>query len=228
MSVKRGQKKGVKHIDLALEVKQLGADGSFSGYASVFGEVDQGRDMVMPGAFAKTIADIAKSGRPLVILWQHDTYNPIGVITLMKEDERGLYIEGKLATDAGVAQADAAYSLLQLKAITGMSIGYTTVKYSVDEATGVRSLIELELWEISLVTFPMNTSARIDDVKGALEAGKLPSLPEFEGFLREAGFSKTQAIAIASKGLSHLLRSESAQSKTANSTVLDALSDFKL
>lgn len=227
MSTKRNQKKGVKHIDLALEVKAINEDGTFSGYASVFGEVDQGRDMVMPGAFAKTISDIAKSGRPLPILWQHDTYNPIGVITLMKEDERGLYIEGKLATESGVTQADAAHALLQMKAITGMSIGYTTVKYSVDEATGVRSLIELELWEISLVTFPMNTSARIDAVKGALEDGHLPTLPEFEGFLREAGFSKTQAIAIAGKGLSHLLRSESAQGKQANN-LLNALSDFKL
>lgn len=227
MKNKRNKKSGVKHFDVHLEVKAIGEDGTFSGYASVFDEVDQGRDLMVKGAFSRTIVAIAARGFPLPILWQHDSDNPIGVITLMKEDARGLYVEGKLAIDAGVSQADAAHALLRMKAITGMSIGYQTVKYSVDEETGVRSLIEVELWEISLVTFPMNESARIDAVKGALEVGKLPTLPEFEGFLREAGFSKSQARAIAGKGLSHLLRCEAAHDTSAKS-MLDVLSDFKL
>jgi len=225
MKTKRNQKQGVKNLDFVLEVKAVKGDGTFSGYASVFDVIDQGRDVVMKGAFAKTIRDIEASGRPLPVLWQHDSYNPIGIITLMKEDERGLYVEGKLALDA--PQGAAALSLLQMGAISGMSIGYITTKWSADEETGVRSLIELELWEISLVTFPMNEAARVEAVKSKLEDGKLPTLVEFEDFLRESGFTKSQATAIASKGLKPLLRSESAHDAKANS-VLNVLSNFQL
>ena len=196
----------MKYLNRPIEIKTVNEDGLFSGYASVFEEIDSYRDIVKRGAFEKTLAESESKGRAVPILWQHDAAKPIGVYTELKEDEHGLYVEGQLNMD--VQQAREALSLLRQKALSGISIGYNSVRYDTDVKSGVRRLYELKLYEASLVTFPACDGARVTDVKTILADGQLPSLPEFEDFLCEAGFSRSQAKAIAGNGLTKLIRRE--------------------
>ena len=144
-------------------------DGTeISGYASLFGAVDQGGDVVQAGAYAASLAAIgARSGR-VKMLWQHDPAQPIGVWDEVREDARGLWVKGRILTE--VARGREAVALLAAGAIDGLSIGYRTVKARKDDKGG-RVLAELELWEVSLVTFPMLPEARVaakgDDPEGA-------------------------------------------------------------
>ena len=183
-----------------------------------------------PGAFSDSLADLAAKGRPVPVLWQHRSSSPIGVWDKLVEDSKGLLGEGTLLT-ADVAQAKEAHALLKAKAVTGLSIGYWVRNSSYDEKTGIRTLTKLDLVEISLVTFPANDDARVDAVKMKLAHGALPTLPEFEGILREAGFSKTQAAVIANRGLKHLLdrsESEGAGETEAAKGLTELLGNFKL
>ena len=188
------------------EIKALEESGVFSGYASIFGNKDSYGDVVMPGAFAKSLADHRRKGSRPKMFWQHDPHNPIGSWTDIAEDGKGLWVEGRL--NMGVQKAQEAYALLKAGDIDGMSIGYHTVSAEPDEKAGVLRLKELKLVEVSIVSMGANERALVDAVK-QIRGDNLPSLPEFENFLREAGFSKTEATAIAGKGLSHLHRSES-------------------
>lgn len=210
----------MKTLAFAFDVKSVDAEGRFSGYLAVFGNRDSYGDTIRKGAFKATLKDFAARGRKVPILWQHRWDQPLGVFDVLKEDDTGLYVEGQLLV-ADVRQSAEAHALMKAGAISGMSIGFETVAYKVDK-DGNRELTEIKLWEGSIVTFPANDEARIDAVKSALEAGTLPTLPEFEKFLREAGFSKTQAAAIASGGLAKLLRSESGNTEAKN-PVGDAL-----
>jgi HK97 family phage prohead protease len=171
------------------ELKQEpGEDGIFEGYASVFDVVDHGMDVVAKGAFRKSL----DSGRKVKMLWQHDKTKVIGVWDEMREDERGLYVKGRLLKD--VALGREAMALMRAGAIDSMSIGYRTIE-AVPEAGGrVRKLTELDLFEVSVVTFPMNESARVTDVKS------IRTEREFEAFLRDAGYSRKEAAAIALHG----------------------------
>lgn len=186
-------------------------DGTFTGYASVFGVLDSYREIVAPGAFANSLAEIKAAGDPLPMLWQHNSDSPIGgydAETLV-EDDTGLRVSGWLMIK-DIPLAAQAHALLMRRVIRGLSIGYYVRADSYDEKTNIRTLTELELAEISPVTFPANTEATIDAVKAHLAVGELPNLREFEKFLREAGFSKSQATAVANGGLSKLLRGEPA------------------
>ncbi len=145
------------------------------------------------------------------MLWQHDSWQPIGVWDDLAADGKGLWGKGRLLP--GVKAADEALILLKAGALQGLSIGYREL--DVEPDGNVRQLKKLDLLESSIVSFPANRRARVDSVKSRLDGGELPTLPEFEEFLREAGFSKTQATAIAGKGLSHLLRSESGSASDA-------------
>lgn len=194
-----------KHLQIPLEIKSVSETGVFSGYGSVFHNEDSYGDIVRPGAFKKSLAEWEKKGRLPPMLWQHDRYEPIGVFTKMVEDEKGLFVEGRLLID-DIPQARAAYALLKEKALGGMSIGYREILIEQDHDEKVTNLLELDLWEVSVVTFPANDEATVDSVKSALAGGGLPTLPEFEKFLRDAGFSKSQSVAIASHGLRQLLR----------------------
>ena len=194
-----------KHLQIPLEIKSVSETGVFSGYGSVFHNEDSYGDVVRPGAFKKSLAEWAKKGRLPPMLWQHDRREPIGVFTKMVEDEKGLFVEGRLLID-DIPQARAAYALLKEKALGGMSIGYREILIEQDHDEKVTNLLELDLWEVSVVTFPANEEATVDSVKSALAGGGLPTLPEFEKFLRDAGFSKSQSVAIASHGLRQLLR----------------------
>ena len=150
------------------------------GYASVFGQVDQGGDLVAPGAYARSLQALAGAGRAVKMLWQHDPREPIGVWDEVREDGRGLFVRGRILTD--VARGREAAALIGAGAIDGLSIGYRTVKAAKDEA-GRRVLAELDLWEVSLVTFPMLPEARVG-AKGDGPAAEV--LRRWAGLIGEA------------------------------------------
>ncbi|MBK1636163.1 HK97 family phage prohead protease [Rhodovulum adriaticum] len=129
-----------------------------AGYASLFGAADQGGDIVAPGAYAASLKRLAGEGRQVKMLWQHDAAQPIGVWDEVREDARGLFVKGRLLAE--VAKGREAAALVAAGAIDGLSIGYRTRRASKD-ASGRRLLSELELWEVSLVTFPMLPEARV-------------------------------------------------------------------
>lgn len=135
------------------------ADGvEISGYASFFGDVDQGNDVVVKGAYAASLAALKDAKRGVKMLWQHDPAQPIGVWDTVREDARGLFVKGRILSS--VAKGREAIALIEAGAMDGLSIGYRTVKAS-KNTKGQRLLQELELWEVSLVTFPMLPSARV-------------------------------------------------------------------
>jgi HK97 family phage prohead protease len=135
------------------------ADGArIEGYASLFGLPDQGGDVVLPGAYAASLAEMAGAGRKVKMLWQHDPAQPIGVWDEVREDAQGLYVKGRLLSD--VARGRDAMALVGAGAVDGLSIGYRTRRAERD-GKGRRMLAELELWEVSLVTFPMLPQARV-------------------------------------------------------------------
>lgn len=207
-----------------LKIKAVQEDGFFSGYGAVFGNVDWYNDVILPGAFAKSLEKWAEKNKMPPVLWNHNDGEPIGVYTNIYEDEKGLFVEGRLLID-DVPRAKSTHALLKAGAIDGLSIGYKTKKAN-QQTNGIRELIELDLGEISIVTMPANEESLITSVKSKLEDGELPTLPEFEKFLRESGFSKTQATAIAGKGLRSLLSESEEQIKEAKS-VSNALNILK-
>ena len=199
--------------DLSFEIKAVSDDGLFSGYASVFDNVDSYGDIVRKGAFVESISEWEAKGKMPPILWNHDPSDPIGVYTKMQEDEKGLYVEGKLLID-DVPRAKQTHALMKAGVIDGLSIGYRVKEYLYNVDEEVTDLIKLSLREVSIVTFPANPETRIEAVKSRLDAGELPTLPEFEKFLREAGFSKSQATAIAGHGLRKLLSDSAPEAKS--------------
>lgn len=210
------------------DLKSVDQAGTFVGYGSVFSTVDQGNEIVVKGAFAESLAARAAKGRKLPILWQHRSGEPIGVYEAVQEDERGLLMTGRLLV-AEVQRAKEAHALMQNGAVTGMSIGYRVVEDAIDAKTRTRFLKKLDLHETSIVTFPMHDDARVGIVKAMdniFKAGRLPSLPEFEDFLCEAGFSRTEAKAVAGNGLRRLLDRREAESKPED--VLQLLKAFAL
>ncbi len=142
---------------------RIEADGTVEGYASLFGEIDQARDKVMPGAFAASLRQ--RPVRRVPMLFQHDPAEPVGVWLDLREDHRGLYARGRLIPE--VARGRELLSLLREGAIDGLSIGFRTEKGRIDPKTRVRSLLAVDLWEISIVTFPLLAGARVRAVKQA-------------------------------------------------------------
>ena len=207
-----------------LKIKAVQEDGFFSGYGAVFGNVDWYNDVILPGAFAKSLEKWAEKNKMPPVLWNHNDGEPIGVYTNIYEDEKGLFVEGRLLID-DVPRAKSTHALLKAGAIDGLSIGYKTKKAN-QQTNGIRELIELDLGEISIVTMPANEESLITSVKSKLEDGELPTLPEFEKFLRESGFSKSQSVAIAGKGLRHLL-SESEGEQLQAKSISNALNILK-
>lgn len=183
-----------KSLDFRFEVKEVGEDGVFSGYGSVFGNADSYNDIVVKGAFADSLANHAKSGSLPALLWQHDSDKPVGKWLEMREDDHGLFVKGQLAVKTSLGHD--AYELLKMRAISGMSIGYVTREEKFDKATGINTLSKLDLWETSLVTFPANSSARVSAVKSIEE---MKNLGDAENRLRDAGFSRSEATAFVSR-----------------------------
>lgn len=128
------------------------------GYASLFGKTDQGGDIVLRGAYGASLKRLVERKEKVKMLWQHDPLQPIGVWDEVTEDATGLWVKGRILTE--VERGREAAALLAAGAIDGLSIGYRTVK-SERDGKGQRLLSELELWEVSLVTFPMLREARV-------------------------------------------------------------------
>ncbi|PSJ50120.1 HK97 family phage prohead protease [Kumtagia ephedrae] len=190
-----------KYAGLALS--EVEADGAFSGYASLFGAIDLGKDMMMRGAFARSISERGAAG--VRMLYQHDPGEPIGVWTELKEDARGLLVRGRLARNVGRARE--VLSLMRAGALDGLSIGFRAVKAHNDPTTGIRRIVEADLWEISVVTFPMLPGARVQSVKG----GGLPTARTFERWLtRDAGLTHGEARTVIAKGYATLLAARDA------------------
>ncbi len=135
------------------------SEGSvISGYASLFGQADQSGDTVEKGAYGSSLQHSVAKGNSIKMLWQHDPSEPIGVWDEVREDAKGLWVKGRILTD--VTRGREAAALVEAGAIDGLSIGYRTVKSRKNDKGG-RLLSELELWEVSLVTFPMLPDARV-------------------------------------------------------------------
>ena len=191
-----------KTLSHSLWVKMLDEPGSFEGYASKFGEVDQGGDRVIKGAFAESLAAIKAEQRFVPMLWQHDQREPIGQWTEMIEDDIGLKVRGQIFLETGEL-AKRAHALLKAGGLGGLSIGYRFFAdgYEHDSDEGVTNLKRIDLREISLVTMPMLLSARVTNVKNEAKAlgerlgkGETLTKREWEAYLRDVGgLSKSEA-----------------------------------
>lgn len=169
--------------------------GIFEGYASIFdNDPDDYGDVVAKGAFKKTLAKGGRNGNGIAMLWQHDFHNPIGVWEELKEDGVGLKVRGKLSL--GVRQADEALILMQDKALQGLSIGFRAVEYEINKEKEIRLLKEVELYEISPVTFPAKITANILSAKSIENAS---TERELEKLLCDAGLSHKLARSIIKK-----------------------------
>lgn len=189
----------LNRLDFDCEIKLVddGSAGVIEGYASVFNLMDRGGDIVVPGAFKASLADIRRKKALVPMLWQHDPRAPIGVWPDIVEDEKGLKVRGELVLD--VPQAAMARSLMQKGAVKGLSIGYRTLDYDIDRATGARRLKKVELWEVSLATFPMLPEAQVTSVKNMNFDPR-----ELEDALRDEGMSRSdakKAVAVLRKTL---------------------------
>lgn len=191
-----------KTLDFPFELKEINSDGTFHGYGSVFGVKDSYDEIVAPGAFADTLAAHMAGGTLPAMLWQHRSAEPLGAYIDMSEDSIGLKLSGQLALKT--VRGAEAYELMTMKprpAINGLSIGFVTREDNYDRVTGIRTLKKVDLWEVSLVTFPANDAARVQGVK-TIEV--LEDLKSAEQYLRDAGLSRREATAFIArvKGLS--------------------------
>lgn len=187
----------MRTLNFPAEFKSVGDAGSFTGYASIFGNIDLGGDVVERGAFKKIHRN--DDGK-VVVLWQHGMRDPIGVATV-DQDDKGLHFDGQLVLEDAAARK--AHAHMKAKSVRGMSIGFDILPGGAEILkSGVRKITAAELWEISVVTFGMNPAAQIESVK---RAGQITTIREFEDFLRdEAGFSNAQAKLLAVGGWKEL------------------------
>ena len=173
-------------LDLECEYKEMDTDddGSFEGYASVFNNKDLGNDVIRQGAFTKTIT--GRKASSIKLLYQHKTDEPIGVIDSLEEDKRGLKIKGRLAM--GTQKGREVFELMKMGALDSMSIGYRLQPdgYKYDDKNKRRVIKEVDLMEVSMVTFPMNPKAKITKVKLAEMDAR-----EIEAYLRDVGVMST-------------------------------------
>jgi len=198
-----------KLLDLDIAAVKMADEGyQFSGYASVFNGVDAYGDRIAPGAYARTLK---ARDRAVQMRWNH--FGPvIGKWKAIREDAKGLYVEGELTP--GHSKAEDAYALLKHGAVSGLSIGYSVKAYEEDE--DVRVLKDIELYEISVVEEPADNAARVSEVKNAIKAAN--TFREIEAILRDEGrFSRTDAEKLVQrvKDLAHGEREKTNASKAA-------------
>jgi HK97 family phage prohead protease len=236
----------MKSKDFAFKVKLNTDDppGTIEGYVSAYGVRDSFNEVVMPGAFADSLARQKREGSYPLMLWQHRADEPIGVWDDLSDDGKGLWGKGRLLINANVPTADKVYSLAKNDAVRGMSIGYREVDIEPGVNGEPTKLIKLDLLEASIVSFPANRRALIDAVKSEEEEcaikcwkrlqtlarcfrdGEPKPAKEYEEILREAGFPKSVAVQIASVGYVKSIRSESGGDK-ANPAVASALAELR-
>jgi HK97 family phage prohead protease len=179
----------------ALEIRAVSDDGTIEGYGSVFGVRDDYDDVIAAGAFVESMKAHKAAGTMPAMLWQHSAEEPIGVWSEMVEDAKGLRVKGQLALET--VRGKEAHALLKLGALNGLSIGFMSKQWTYDRETEVRTLTEIDLWEVSLVTFPANSKARVTNVKASADEVATPK--DAERILREAGFSKADATGLVSR-----------------------------
>lgn len=211
----------MKTLDFPMEVKSLTEAGAFTGYASVFDNVDQGGDVIEKGAFKEFVR--TRDGKTLV-LFQHNSREPIGKATVT-EDKTGLLVDGHLMLEDPVARR--AHNGMKGGLFDAMSIGYDVLPNGSEiQKSGVRVLKALKLWEVSVVTFGMNELARIESVK---HAENIKTIREFEDFLRDAGgFSIAQAKLIASGGFKSLQTLRDAGNPDGVQQMIDRINNISL
>jgi len=199
------------NLTIPLQIKKL-TDREFEGHGSIFGNEDLGGDVVVPGAFKHTLAQHRKTGSLPQMFWMHDPSRVAGKWLTMKEDKEGLKVKGILAeTPLG----DEIRTLLQMDAVKGLSIGYRTIDQDFDD-DGRRMLKEIELWEVSVVSLPMNPLAQVAHAKSQLSAAGeyVPTPREFERILRDVGCSQM----VAKRMMSKIFEDEDLSREVPNST----------
>ena len=190
-------------LHVGLKIKSVSETGEFEGYGSVFGVKDSYSDIVVKGAFQKSLDKWKDKGGFPAMLWQHKMDEPIGIYTEMSEDENGLKLKGRLLIDDDPL-AKRAHAHMKAGSLTGLSIGYALNDYDYDSEKDAFILKDIDLWEVSLVTFPANESAVISDVKTALKQGESLQPALVEKCLRDVGFTRSQSKAFMANGFKAL------------------------
>jgi len=198
----------IKHAIIPFEVKAEDANsdmGLFEGYGSVFGNIDFGGDIVEGGAFAKSLAEWSTKGQLPQMLGFHENNNVIGDWLVMKEDEKGLYVQGQLWVkgDKRLEQSQLAYNIMRGTGPKGLSIGYGVKDFEIEEFQGgtVRKLKEIVLFEVSFAPYAMNQKADVTAVKSMTDDdGRILSKRDVEEVLRDAGLSRKKAKAFIAGG----------------------------
>ena len=209
--------KEMKTRAFPLDIKEVGEKGTFTGYASIFNNVDAHGEKVVPGAFGESLARHKREGTTPLLLWQHRSDEPIGGWEDLAEDGKGLWGKGRIEIEAGATEKRV-YTHMKAGNIRGLSIGYREVEVEPDN--GIRLLKKLDLMEVSVVSFPANRRARVESVKSEcwckledlarrFRDGEPGAIKEFEEILRDAGFPKSAVVQIASHGYAKAIRSES-------------------
>ena len=197
---------------MSVPLHDVGEDGEFEGYACLFGKEDLGHDIIRHGAFSKSLGARGQTG--VKLLYQHDPNQPIGQWLTIHEDARGLYVKGRLALE--VAKAREVMAMMKAGILDGLSIGFRTIRGQSDRKTGVRTLLELDLWEISIVTFPMQPGARISSMKSdpavLLEAPIFTKRELERKLTRDAGLSRSTARTLLAGGYQGLIGKQDAAS----------------
>lgn len=202
--------------NIPFEIKNIGEDGSFIAYGSTFGNEDLGGDVVVKGAFTKTLKE--NDIKDVLLLAQHDTGEIIGEFKSIVEDEKGLLVEGQLFINDIKRAAETRFLMLK-NLLKSMSIGFRIPKGGAAFENGVRLLKEISLVEISVVTFPMNEEAEILGVKN-MNLSKCETLRDFEECLRDSSnFSKKEAQEFISS-VKNLLRDSEDEEKDVPKTVV--------
>lgn len=183
-----------KNSPIQIDIKSVSDSGVISGYGSVFGNVDSHRDIVVKGAFEKTMAAHKAAGTMPKMLWAHDPREfPIGSWLEMREDDRGLFVKGQLAIDEEPL-ADRVYKHVKAGRLDGLSIGFIPKEEEWDNNEGANLIKEVDLWEVSVVTFASNNQAQVTSVKD------ISTIRDLESLLRDArSLSRKEAAAIASR-----------------------------
>ena len=204
----------MEYKEYSYDFKDITEEGVFTAYASTFGgEPDSYDDIIEKGAFSKTLSKGGRNKNGIMMLWGHDHTKVLGVWPEIKEDSKGLYVKGQIALKTQLGSET--YELLKIGAVKGLSIGYSVIDSKIiRDAKGnflQRVLKEIDLWEVSLVTFPANLNAQVTGVKNS-NVLDCKTERELEKNLRDAGYSKKEAqyiISLSKKDLRDVCHSRS-------------------
>lgn len=177
--------------DFDFEIKAIKDNGTFEGYGACFNNLDGHGEIIAAGSFSQSLQNHRQKGTMPAMLWQHQQDNPVGVFTDMREDSKGLHVVGQLAMKT--AKGAEAFEFLKIRAVTGLSVGFCTKAETRDKKTGTRIINEVDLHEVSIVTFPANSEARIQTVKS------ISTIRDAESYLRDAGMSRVESATFLSR-----------------------------